>query len=502
MTPLRALIWVAVSSRPQLATDSPRQQLRAARALCKARGWPVVGVLRVPGHSRDYDLYEDAARAVPAYRKLYELCQAAPRPFDVLVCRDYDRLGRTIALAATVRAVVERAGARIVTLSAPADPDFGAYSQSGRILSSIAMLQSEMEQTERRRRHADGMAGKFRAGYQPQKPPFGYRRVERLKIHEARDCEPLDGKRPKDIVVYEPEASVVRYIYEQYVAGRPVRSIIGALAGQRAPSERWYYSAIAAVLRNPVYAGYVYYRRKQGGQIQRTPEMIKQGRHTPIVAPAMWQQAQDLMDRKARMGGRAAGSSYLFTGVLHCARCGRRMAVHRTKHEAGVWVSYICNGSQHASSQTCDNARMISQRIVRGWVVAALQRLAESEEMYEAWRRGVAQGDRAEEDRAGIREAIAEKERGIAFWDRQAEAGRVTELEWLDARRRLAGERDALQARLVALADAADRADAIPERAAWLTLLADIDNDALRAVLLAHVACLTWDGTELAMELR
>ncbi len=104
---VRCVIWCAVSSRAQNEPDkiSLPDQEADSRALAEGKGWEIVDVLRVPGHSRRYvDFHELAADAakegVDAFNRLYNHWKT--EDFDVLVVRDGDRFARTQALHAYV----------------------------------------------------------------------------------------------------------------------------------------------------------------------------------------------------------------------------------------------------------------------------------------------------------------------------------------------------------------------------------------------------------------
>ena len=89
--PLRVAVWAAVSSREQAEDDkdSLPSQEREGRAWAEAAGGQVVAAYRVPGHSRQYGFYDDAARDIEAYRLLRE--DARNGNFDVLWCRERSR---------------------------------------------------------------------------------------------------------------------------------------------------------------------------------------------------------------------------------------------------------------------------------------------------------------------------------------------------------------------------------------------------------------------------
>lgn len=86
------------SQQPARAGDDklslPEQEERGCEFL-QALGRQVVAVYSVPGHSREYRLWSDIERGIPAYRELRLAgeCQA----FDVLHPTDVDRLGRASA---------------------------------------------------------------------------------------------------------------------------------------------------------------------------------------------------------------------------------------------------------------------------------------------------------------------------------------------------------------------------------------------------------------------
>src|SRR5947207_14393473 len=102
---LRAVIWCAVSTKEQTASEKdglPSQEARG-RELSDHNGWALVAVLRVPGHSRRYiDIHECArdmaVQGIDAFNQLLDLW--AHTAFDVLIVRDGDRFARTQSLHA------------------------------------------------------------------------------------------------------------------------------------------------------------------------------------------------------------------------------------------------------------------------------------------------------------------------------------------------------------------------------------------------------------------
>ena len=93
------------------------------------------------------------------------------------------------------------------------------------------------------------------------KVSYGYRRVAGT------------GTTMAHLVVYEPEATVVRRIFEDYVAGYSTREIVRRLNLDQLPSPNgkavWGTSTIDRVLRNETYLGRAYYNRRESVPDQR-----------------------------------------------------------------------------------------------------------------------------------------------------------------------------------------------------------------------------------------
>ncbi len=97
--------------------ESLPTQEREARAICEARDWDIVEILRVPGHSRRYyTLAEAAAHArtvgMDAFDRL--IAHIERKDFDVFVVRDASRFGRSQSITGEVaEKIVLEVGASI-----------------------------------------------------------------------------------------------------------------------------------------------------------------------------------------------------------------------------------------------------------------------------------------------------------------------------------------------------------------------------------------------------
>ena len=87
------------------------------------------------------------------------------------------------------------------------------------------------------------------------KVPYGYRRIAATANATAH------------LVVYEPEATVVRRIFEDYVAGHSIREVVRRLNLDQVPSASgkpvWGTSTVGRLLCNQSYLGRAYYNRTE-----------------------------------------------------------------------------------------------------------------------------------------------------------------------------------------------------------------------------------------------
>lgn len=117
----RVVLWVAVSSGAQAVEEkeSLPEQERRLREIANDRGWKVVDLIVVPGHSRVYYNYPEFAAAAAAegmHDPARMLEHWKRRDFDVFACIAGDRFGRS---ASIFNEVVERtydAGAQVFTV--------------------------------------------------------------------------------------------------------------------------------------------------------------------------------------------------------------------------------------------------------------------------------------------------------------------------------------------------------------------------------------------------
>ncbi len=331
----RVLVWAAVSSKAQATEDkvSLEAQEEQGREFAEMVGGRVVDVLRVPGHSRDIVLYEDAAREMPAYAQLREHCEQ--RDFDVLWARDPDRLGRDPALAQTVASLVEKAGGEVYVASAP--HVLGQSSTGQRYVYAIQSVRAGEEQRRRVQHLKMGMAKRVERGLMPNAMPLGYRPVR----------DPLSG----DTIGAEFDEAIgaVRLATQLFLEGASLHEIARQLTASpyqppKSGREQWCASTMRKVLYNDVYAGWVSWGDHEADE--RSDRF-----------PALWDEEtfeavqRERADRSGKPYRRRQGSPYL--DVAFCARCGKRMVKHRNTGSAVDRLRCGTHSRQAVTGRSC-----------------------------------------------------------------------------------------------------------------------------------------------------
>lgn len=326
---MRCALYARFSSDLQRAA-SIEDQLRLCAARAERDGWTVVGTFADAAIS-------GATMLRPGYQALLAAMRAGE--VDIVLAESLDRISRDLEHVAAFHKAAMFCRVRIITLSEGevSDLHVGLKGTMGQLY-----LKDLKAKTLR------GQEGRIRQGRAIGGPPYGYRVVRRL----ATDGEPERGLRE----VNPDQASVVRRIYEAYVAGTSPLSIARALNRDGVPAPRgrtWYDLTLRGrptrgdgILRNPLYTGRLQWNRSHnvvdpvsGVEVWRR----KAGEdwvetavpHLRIVSDDLWQAAQARLAAEAAPQPTAGQHAFwqrrrpqhLLTGKVVCGCCGSGFSV-------------------------------------------------------------------------------------------------------------------------------------------------------------------------------
>src|SRR5690606_29415100 len=175
-------------------------------------------------------------------------------------------------------------------------------------------------------------------------------------------------------------APLVREIFERFVRGDGTRAIaiwLNDIGVRTRSGAGWTPQAVSYVLRNPIYTGRLAFRKRkpQGTRIIRTPHLMvlsPERTHEPLVADAVFDEAQRIIARRAEGKLRTSGHVYPLSGILYCGRCGSPMVgtrYQRDRQRGRYRYYYMCTARKHR--KTCDMP-FIRQEKLEAQVVARL----------------------------------------------------------------------------------------------------------------------------------
>ncbi len=309
---MRAVLYARVSSDDR-ERDNLGGQLDMCRTYALDRGYTVVTEF-----AEDERGISGATLQPPELAKVLDM--ARDGAFDVLVCREMDRLARSLAKQLFVEAELERYNVQVEYVLAEYDE-----TPEGRFQKLVRASVAEYERLKiverlERGRKASARKGNVLTGGHP---PFGYRIV-------TLD----DGRRT---LAHDPETQRdACNIFEWYVYGdekkarfslrgvaRKLESL-GVLSpadrgrvppGKTRPPGTWSPTSVREILMNPVFKGEWTYNPADGTEpiIVHVP---------PLVDEATWDAAQRRLAQNKRLSRRNTRHQYLLRGRIRCGKCG------------------------------------------------------------------------------------------------------------------------------------------------------------------------------------
>lgn len=368
---VRAVGYARASTTMQ-ANSIPEQEDWIGQAARK-ESLSVAAIFKDPGISGD----EIALR--PGLQSLLAYCQrqfAAGSSVDTIVCWNLDRFSRADSFA--TGAVMGQLMAYGVRRFFSIDGWLRLDDDTERVMMNFKQelgrraYAKSISQNVTRNHLRDSQNGCWVSG----SPPFGYRIGPDRKL-----------------IVFEEEAKVVRWIFDQYLT-RPIGCTRIAVQlnenGTQAPKRstgKWTYDTIWNILTNEHYTGVLLWNRVSTGKYHRvvkgeivssTPTRNGNGRlnrtkndvadtvcvqesHPPLVSRGDF--AAVGMKMKAQKLGKAGerrstiSKAYPLSGLLFCAHCGspmRARTVYRNKPSGRrSWRKYFCSAHALRGKDAC-----------------------------------------------------------------------------------------------------------------------------------------------------
>jgi site-specific DNA recombinase len=276
--------------------------------------------------------------------------------FSTVIVYDPDRLARNLAHQLLITEEIENSGCQLVFVSVSFEK-----SPEGKLFYSIRGAISAYEKEKIKERSLRGKRGKAAKG----------------KI--IADANPFGYSFDKDISNYnicEPEADIVRSMYSWLVNDKVGTAIIcRRLNEMGVPSPRlkkpWIVSAVYRLLTNPIYKGThiaMKYRYEKVGLNKRVKTLRPQAEWIEVPVPAIvdsetWQAAQQQLKENKSKAKRNLKYEQLLSGLVYCAKCGRKMTIAYAGKTSAPKSYYVCVSQRSNTYIYSDKERCDARRI-------------------------------------------------------------------------------------------------------------------------------------------
>ena len=372
METMKAVIYCRVSSVKQSVDGDGLESQRArCEEFAHRRGYEIVSVFR--DEASGSTVSRKGMKAMLDFLK-------SKRPYQhIVIIDDISRLARGLEAHYALRRQLKSAGGILKSPSI----DFGDDSDSGlmeNVLASVSQHQREKNKEQTRNR----TLGRMLNGYYAFRAPVGYR-FQKVEGHGNL------------LVPFEPEASVVREVFEGFASGRfqnqtEIVLFLEAHPGWPAAMRKHVScERVYELLTRPHYAGYI--------DAPTYGIRMKKGQHEPIVSLETYQAVQERLTAKPRVPTHTNTKiDFALRGFIDCADCGNTLTACWSKGRKQHYPYYLCQ-TRGCSSK----GKSVRRDDLEAQFADMLTKLRPAPELYalavemfrDLWHARAAQGDAA-----------------------------------------------------------------------------------------------------------
>lgn len=290
--------------------------------------------------------YTGANMDRPAMRRLLADIEAGK--IDCVVVYKVDRLSRSLLDFARIMETFDRHKVSFVSVTQA----FNTATSMGRLILNVLLSFAQFEREMISERTRDKIAASRRKGkWSGGMPILGYT-VEQTKL-----------------IVDEAEADRVRQIFQMYLEYQSLLAVVKELNSRGWRTKEWVTrkktrrggrpfnkNTLHQMLTNVVYIGKVKYK-----------DEVHEGEHDAIVDTETFKQAQSVLLRNGRSGGRAVRNKHgaLLRGLLRCGACDCGMSHSYSSKGSRQYRYYVCNRAQQRGWQACPSPSVPAGEIER-----------------------------------------------------------------------------------------------------------------------------------------
>ncbi|HEY7327858.1 MAG TPA: recombinase family protein [Gemmataceae bacterium] len=292
------LIYCRVSTEEQADKGySLDTQEKLCRDFAQRSGYSVSGVYRDEGKS-------GTSLGRPALQDLLAQCGKGTN-IQAVIVQETDRLARNTHDHLTIRALLQKAGVKLISVAQPMLDDSPEGKMIDTILASVNQFQSDINSRKTRK----ALQEKFDQGWWPTRAALGY-------LNVALDNS--EGGRSRKIVRNDPERwHLLQEGFKLYLTGAysadALRDVLHEKGLRSITGKKISHSIMVHILKNPFYAGLMVWNGQR-----------KMGRHEPMITLQEHESVLAIMDRHNNHAARSRRHRFLLRGFVFCGLCGQR----------------------------------------------------------------------------------------------------------------------------------------------------------------------------------
>ncbi len=299
---MKTVIYTRVSTDEQAKEGySLIQQKEKLINHCTKMNWNVIDIYTDEGISGSSIIGRPEASRL--------LSDAKKKKYENLLVLKTDRLSRKLKDLLEIQEILNENRIKLTILEEPIDTEndtgFAMYAMSGTF--------AELERKRIKARTVGGKIQKAKNGIKSKTPRivFGY--------------EVIDNQ----FVPKEPEATVVRLIFDLYNGGMTLRGISKYMSENEIyPGKDWTYIKIRFLLSNPTYKGYTFYSLYKSATLLNDEAILtKASNVVPIISDEIFDNVNNKFElNKIKLIRKHSREDFVFADVVYCGYCGRHLS--------------------------------------------------------------------------------------------------------------------------------------------------------------------------------
>ena len=357
---MQVAAYCRVSSNSADQLNSYAAQIRAYKKYIGARDdWELVDIFA------DEGLTGMKSETRDEFQRMIRMCEL--RQIDLILTKSVSRFARNVKEALNYTRKLKLLGIGVQF----EEDGINTLAMADEMLLNTfaAIAQEESKSISQNQRLS--IVKRMEAGeYIASNAPYGYRLID------------------KKLVIYEPEAEIVRWIFTAYLNGMSTLEIAQELSHRGIPTkgrkEQWKANRVAYILTNEKYDGNTLFQKYYGETMVpfkkhrnygEVDQFFASGTHDAILPAGMFQDVQALLQSRGhKFGKKMNQSEYPLTSRIRCSECG---AFYHRKVRNGT-VKWVC--ARHAAdTAACDSHYYSEARIYDG-IITMINKLRFCEE--------------------------------------------------------------------------------------------------------------------------